>query len=729
MLVETKHQPSAPHFSRPDSSFGPNGPNGLDNHRSQRKSPRAHRRHSKFLPFFLCAVLLGASLFALSSRQDNSTGTATPTPSSCAQRAADNDSATATLSTSTLSENSTLASFTYNDPSYCSNLIVAPGDNYQELVWNALIAASVRGFSGNAAAIAGVMGNIQQDSDFDPYLKVDDRYGLLGWPSTDIQPLLAEVTALGDYWHSPDTPSSAPDNIAREAIKAQIIYLVNTPNFQKFLDGLSQTDHQTSELAAASYADLFLVTSAPTPHSSGSGVIIDSFARNLTQRLHYPTTNIRRANAESIYTNYLEYEASVKIAQNHSQILTSSRSDQTILASNNATLAQSSSRDNQIAVAQNTGDINATALAFAREKRPTKCNPKPEYLTAMKTVGTDKDKNNNYDGCRCSAFAATVIRYSGVDPDIAFKGGSSTVSKYLKEHPKIWQYIGTTGKTKGLKTKDDLKKNLQPGDILNNSDHSEIFVRRNNGKVGIAEGGIGDSKGIGGSGSAGHLRNVAKKDLKGYDVYRFVGNVNNIAENTSGKSYGCDGVNSYDGDVGVNVNPGEAAAVAKGDRIKYLFDGKGAPTSSSSMQKYLTTIQVPVLNKQGKQTTMKLTVHKKLAAEYTAVFQDLLNLGFRTRSGDTAAYVWKNVSGTSKRSRHSLGAAIDVNWDANPLVNNTSTYKPNGTDPYKVNDKVVTVWRKHGFYWGGCFSSYSDLMHFDYIDKGSSTRYNICKKQ
>ncbi len=176
------------------------------------------------------------------------------------------------------------------------------------------------------------------------------------------------------------------------------------------------------------------------------------------------------------------------------------------------------------------------------------------------------------------------------------------------------------------------------------------------------------------------------------------------------------------------TNVGESAKVPENSRLSWLFPD-GIPTNAKDMQKYMTTIQVPILDQSGKRTTMSLTVHNKLASEYMAVFEDLVKAGFRVKPSTTASYVYRNISNSSKLSRHSYGAAIDLNWNDNPKVTNTSTYKSTNSDPYKIDDEIVSIWRQHGFYWGGCFSSYSDIMHFDYIDKGSTNRYSICESQ
>ena len=170
------------------------------------------------------------------------------------------------------------------------------------------------------------------------------------------------------------------------------------------------------------------------------------------------------------------------------------------------------------------------------------------------------------------------------------------------------------------------------------------------------------------------------------------------------------------GSVGA-TNVGEAARVPLEERMNWLFPD-GAPTTESGMQKYLTTIEVPIINESGSQTTMHLTVHIKLAAEYGAVFEDMLRVnGFKIKSGDTYAYGFRLMaSGTGSLSHHSYGTAIDVNSADNPATYTSGNYAP-GVNPYSVTDEVVKIWKDHGFYWGGDWSGYyRDYMHFTYMN-------------
>lgn len=183
------------------------------------------------------------------------------------------------------------------------------------------------------------------------------------------------------------------------------------------------------------------------------------------------------------------------------------------------------------------------------------------------------------------------------------------------------------------------------------------------------------------------------------------------------------GKNSGGNRCGVNYCPsratatavGEAASIEKDARMAWLFP-EGTPTNESDMKQYLEDIEVPIINESGNETTMRLTVHKKLATEIKAVFQDLLQVkNFRIKASDSGGYNWRLMaSGSGSLSHHSYGVAIDINSLDNKAAYTKGIYNPGG-NYYSVTDEVVEIWKEHGFYWGGNWKGDShDPMHFTY---------------
>lgn len=164
---------------------------------------------------------------------------------------------------------------------------------------------------------------------------------------------------------------------------------------------------------------------------------------------------------------------------------------------------------------------------------------------------------------------------------------------------------------------------------------------------------------------------------------------------------------------------GEAASIPLSKRMKWLFP-EGTPKTKKDMEKYLTTITVKCKQMNGKDADVKLTVHKKLAGEITAIYNDMYAVGFPVIKGQTYGYSWRSMATSGNRSHHSYGVALDVNPTQNYMIRGKrviagSFYKP-GKDKRSVTKEVVAIWKKHGFYWGGDWHSSKDYMHFSYTN-------------
>ncbi len=184
-----------------------------------------------------------------------------------------------------------------------------------------------------------------------------------------------------------------------------------------------------------------------------------------------------------------------------------------------------------------------------------------------------------------------------------------------------------------------------------------------------------------------------------------------------GDQYYADHVMEYYGAEAASAPAGACAKIPLGDRMKWLFPD-GVPKTSSQMKRYLIQVEVPILNREGKDAAMKLTVHKKLAGEIKAVFQDLKSAGIRTIPSCTAAYNWRKMAtNSSKQSHHSYGSVVDWNWTYNPICYpGTTGYRSQPKSKFMADQKVVGIWKSHGFYWGGDWKSYRDYMHFSYTN-------------
>ena len=116
------------------------------------------------------------------------------------------------------------------------------------------------------------------------------------------------------------------------------------------------------------------------------------------------------------------------------------------------------------------GDINATALELAWPEYGQHGwnDPSPAYAKALAETGVNKlGDRYSMAGGSCDAFVATVMRYSGADPDFHCCGVSGGyVENYLKSSGKYEVVPNGLG-------------SLQPGDIRIGPHHIELYVEVN----------------------------------------------------------------------------------------------------------------------------------------------------------------------------------------------------------------------------------------------------------
>lgn len=150
-------------------------------------------------------------------------------------------------------------------------------------------------------------------------------------------------------------------------------------------------------------------------------------------------------------------------------------------------------------------------------------------------------------------------------------------------------------------------------------------------------------------------------------------------------------------------------------------------TSSYDAAPYMVDVVVPIwtLSNGVKQaSTATLTVHKLVAAEIKAIFNEIYN--------DPEQFPIQSVSGArfSDTMRHSWGCAIDINPVQNYYcrsVGGSTTaivgthWLPN-SDPYSIkpDGSVVRAFAKYGWGWGGqgWSGGYYDYMHFSILSTG-----------
>ena len=156
----------------------------------------------------------------------------------------------------------------------------------------------------------------------------------------------------------------------------------------------------------------------------------------------------------------------------------------------------------------------------------------------------------------------------------------------------------------------------------------------------------------------------------------------------------------------------------------------------------LRRVEVNYIGFDGQTHRGALIVNEGLAADVTAIFEQLLQLRYpiakmRTlnnypgaddelsmEDNNTSAFNCRDIPGTGHWSLHASGRAIDLNPLLNPEVDRSSDFQPKDAAPYldrnrtdpgvlHAGDAAVRVFIDRGWRWGGDWRTPKDYQHFE----------------
>lgn len=142
----------------------------------------------------------------------------------------------------------------------------------------------------------------------------------------------------------------------------------------------------------------------------------------------------------------------------------------------------------------------------------------------------------------------------------------------------------------------------------------------------------------------------------------------------------------------------------RAERVAYVGGECGTEAEQDAKME---TIQVPYWN--GEEVSkMNLTVNKNLVSNYQNAFQKLADMKYTVLPETTGAYNYYHARRPSGApSDHTLGSAVDLNWDNNWDTGDGSSYSIRG------KEAVIEAFASEGFYWGGDWTNPDD-MHFTF---------------
>ena len=177
--------------------------------------------------------------------------------------------------------------------------------------------------------------------------------------------------------------------------------------------------------------------------------------------------------------------------------------------------------------------------------------------------------------------------------------------------------------------------------------------------------------------------------------------------------------------------------------IKQRITGMSYPEQGSSKISYgdLRYIELLHYDFEGNIKKGELIINEKVALEVTQIFYELYleqyplesvvlvddfgepgDDSLSMESNNTSAFNYRYVSGTTKLSRHSYGAAIDINPVQNPYIDGDRVVPEEGREyldrslklPGMIDhdDLCYKLFIENGWSWGGDWSGDKDYQHF-----------------
>jgi uncharacterized protein YcbK (DUF882 family) len=107
----------------------------------------------------------------------------------------------------------------------------------------------------------------------------------------------------------------------------------------------------------------------------------------------------------------------------------------------------------------------------------------------------------------------------------------------------------------------------------------------------------------------------------------------------------------------------------------------------------------------------KVKVHPKVAPCLNEVSKELEAKHIKYDIKQIGGYRYDSDNGSSnigKKSYHTYGAAIDINWADNPWSGDGSA------KDHDIPKAIIDIFKKNGFTWGGNWVSVKDYMHFEF---------------
>lgn len=157
----------------------------------------------------------------------------------------------------------------------------------------------------------------------------------------------------------------------------------------------------------------------------------------------------------------------------------------------------------------------------------------------------------------------------------------------------------------------------------------------------------------------------------------------------------------------------------------------------------MAVVEVNFTDFEGNPSIGQIVVHKSLEQEVKQIFEEIEESGWpiekvipiseygwhdqqSINDNNTSAFNYRNAIGPGikpgRLSKHSFGAAIDMNPYQNPFLNSSGggprPYRPGTKGTMTSDSPPVRIFKKFGWTWGGDWSGGKDYQHFEKLLPG-----------
>ena len=183
--------------------------------------------------------------------------------------------------------------------------------------------------------------------------------------------------------------------------------------------------------------------------------------------------------------------------------------------------------------------------------------------------------------------------------------------------------------------------------------------------------------------------------------------------------------------------------------VRNVMLGKSMPANATISFDQLLYLTIPHYDFNYNVTTGYLVVNASIAEDVLDIFAELFDIKYPIErmelidkynasdydsidANNTSAFNYRmSTDGSGRLSNHALGYAIDINPQINPYVNSNGTgAHPNAREYWSRNfnnwssdiakaayigpeAQIYNIFMRHGWEWGGAWSSYRDYQHFE----------------